>query len=424
MQVTVNEAAAALGISIDSVRARLRRGTLERKKVGRRVFVLLDPTATSRDQATTSQETSNATSELREFLASKDQEIDRLVAMLEGNPEAMNREFETAQKLNPEDRDVQSCLNEMDLEIEALVKSVQRTPDEASLRLRLAKRYLLLRDYERAAAQYESFVELKPDNAAGWNNLGICYNKLERLDEAIQAFETAIEHAPQQLHGYVNVADMYQKRGDLALTSEKLEKAVEISPPSEKALTYDKLARSYYLQKKYDLATETLEKALQFASNNPELRDYVQNRRDSDTHTQPREHRSGELPPLFQWSQANGLLFAEYLRGGHYERTQLQKTILAHGGNRSGFGGIDAPLVVGRKFIYRKTQPCLCLRRPVAGAGDRLRGQPGCEIASPRQIGEPEHQFHQRSVGLSGVQPLSSQPPHRPVLAHPRHLLQ
>jgi hypothetical protein len=99
MQVTVNEAAAALGISIDSVRARLRRGTLERKKVGRRVFVLLDPTATSRDQATTSQETSNATSELRELLASKDQEIARLVGQLEGEKaeriqllEALHRE--------------------------------------------------------------------------------------------------------------------------------------------------------------------------------------------------------------------------------------------------------------------------------------------------------------------------------------------
>jgi hypothetical protein len=99
MQVTVNEAAATLGISVDSVRARLRRGTLERKKVGRRVYVLMDPTATSRDQATTSQETSNATSELRELLASKDQEIARLVAMLEGEKaervqllEALHRE--------------------------------------------------------------------------------------------------------------------------------------------------------------------------------------------------------------------------------------------------------------------------------------------------------------------------------------------
>ncbi len=202
-----------------------------------------------------------------------------LLAMLEGDPEAMNREFDAAQKINPEDRDVESCLNEMKLEITALAEAVQRTPADASLRSRLAKRYLLLRDYQGAAEQYESFVALEPGNAAGWNNLGICYNSSEQFDKAIWAFEKAIEHNPRQVHGYVNVAGVYGKRGDWATASEKLEKAVVISPPSEKALIYDKLARSYVMQKKHNLALQMLEKALQFASNNPELRDYLQNRR-------------------------------------------------------------------------------------------------------------------------------------------------
>jgi len=72
-----------------------------------------------------------------------------LLAMLEGNPAIMNRRFEAAQKANPEDRDVQSCLDEMKAEITALAEAVQRTPADASLRSRLAKRYLLLRDYLR-----------------------------------------------------------------------------------------------------------------------------------------------------------------------------------------------------------------------------------------------------------------------------------
>ena len=160
-----------------------------------------------------------------------------LLAMLEGNPAIMNRRFEAAQKANPEDRDVQSCLDEMKAEITALAEAVQRTPAEASLRSRLAKRYLLLRDYERAAEHYESFVELEPKNAAGWNNMGICYNRSERFDKAIWAFE--------------------------------------------KALVYDKLARSYFMQNKHDLALEMLEKAIGFASNDPQLRSDLQSRRDS-----------------------------------------------------------------------------------------------------------------------------------------------
>jgi len=202
-----------------------------------------------------------------------------LLAMLEGNPAIMNRRFEAAQKANPEDRDVQSCLDEMKAEITALAEAVQRTPADASLRSRLAKRYLLLRDYERAAEHYESFVELEPKNAAGWNNMGICYNRSERFDKAIWAFEKAIEHNPQQLHAYVNLASVHEKRGDWVTACEKLEQAVLIGSACEKALVYDKLAR--FMQNKHDLALEMLEKAIGFASNDPQLRSDLQSRRDS-----------------------------------------------------------------------------------------------------------------------------------------------
>lgn len=203
-----------------------------------------------------------------------------LLAMLEGNPEKMNNEFEAAQKVNPEDRDVQSCLNELNAEITALAQAAQRTPADASLRSRLAKRYLLLRDYERAAEHYEHFVELEPRNAAGWNNLGICYNRSGRLDKAVGAFEQAIANDPQQEHGYVNAAVAYGKLGEWAIASEKLTKAALVSPPSQKAIIYDKLAQSYFMQNKYDLALQTLEKASDLASNDPGLRDYLQSRKD------------------------------------------------------------------------------------------------------------------------------------------------
>ncbi|MEA3227339.1 MAG: tetratricopeptide repeat protein, partial [Planctomycetota bacterium] len=192
----------------------------------------------------TDQDKQQATAAMDRYFSGTHHALLGLLAILEGNPEAMNREFEAAQKVNPEDRDVESCLNEMKLEIAALAEAVQQTPGDASLRSRLAKRYLLLRDYQSAAEQYEQFVGLEPGNAAGWNNLGICYNKSEQFDKAIWAFEKAIEHDPRQVHGYVNVASVYSKRGDWEKASEKLKKAVLISSPSDKALIYDKLARS------------------------------------------------------------------------------------------------------------------------------------------------------------------------------------
>ena len=203
-----------------------------------------------------------------------------LLAILQGDPEVMNREFEMALKANPLDRDVQSCLDELDRETAALLEAVERTPDQAPLRARLAKRYLLLRDYEHAAEQYVSFLELEPYNAAAWNNLGICRNRLEQPDLAIEAFQKAIEIDPRFVLAYVNLAGVHDKRGDVASASRMFEKAVAVCPDAERVQLSDALARSYFMQKKYDLSLKILEKAIEFASNNPQQRDYLENRRE------------------------------------------------------------------------------------------------------------------------------------------------
>jgi len=203
-----------------------------------------------------------------------------LVAMLQGDPDAMNLHFEAAQKTNPEDKDVESCLNELNNEIAALVKAVERTPEQVDLRSRLAKRYLLLRDYERAAEQYASFVELEPDNFAGWNNLGICYNRLDRYDRAIRAFERAIELNPGWIAAYVNLSGVYESREDLTAACRELEKALLVDSSSAAISIYDRLARLYFMQKEYDLALKTLERALASAEGDPDLRKFLENRKE------------------------------------------------------------------------------------------------------------------------------------------------
>ena len=174
-----------------------------------------------------------------------------LLGILLGDPQIMNTEFEKALQANPLDRDVQSCLDELNSEIKALVAAVERTPNKAILRSRLAKRYLLLRNYEAAGEQYRNYLELEPDSAAGWANLGFCYKGLEKFDEAIWALKKAIECDAELVPAYLNLADVY-----------------------------DRLARSYFMRKEYNLALETLEKALAVVPDDSDLRDYLENRRD------------------------------------------------------------------------------------------------------------------------------------------------
>ena len=199
----------------------------------------------------TEEESQQVKSTLEQFYTGTGYALRGLLGILQGDPQIMNTEFEKARQANPLDRDVQSCLDELDLEIKALVAAVERTPRKPILRSRLAKRYLLLRNYEAAGEQYRNFLELEPDSAAGWANLGFCYKGLEQFEEAIWALKKAIECDAELVPAYLNLADVY-----------------------------DRLARSYFMRKEYNLALETLEKALAVVPDDSDLRDYLENRRD------------------------------------------------------------------------------------------------------------------------------------------------
>jgi len=202
-----------------------------------------------------------------------------LVGMLQGDPEIMNRQFEMARKANPLDRDVENCLNELRSEIKMFVKAVERTPGNAPLRERLARRYLLVRDYQRAAEHYSAFLNLEPKNAGVWNNLGICYKKLEQFDKAVSAFQKAVEQDAGQMLAYFNLGEVQAKLGDFAASSQNYEKALMLCNPAMKTFIYDKLARAYFNQKQYLLALGAIEKALEHAPNDPALLEHLQSRR-------------------------------------------------------------------------------------------------------------------------------------------------
>lgn len=228
----------------------------------------------------TEEESEQVKATLEQYFKGTNHAMRGLLGILQGDPEIMNREFEMARKANPQDRDVESCLEELKLEIKALVEAVERTPWNATLRSRLAKRYLLLRDYERAAEEYSNFLKIEAHNAAAWNNLGTCYNKLEQFENAVQAFEKSIEQDAGMMSAYFNLGHAYGKLGDFAASSRNYEKALLLSPRSMKTYICDKLAQAYFMQKQYSLALDALEKAIELAGNDPDLNRYLQGRRE------------------------------------------------------------------------------------------------------------------------------------------------
>jgi tetratricopeptide (TPR) repeat protein len=229
----------------------------------------------------TEEESQQVQATLKRYFKGTGHALRGLLGILQGDPTTMELEFEKALKANPQDRDVDACRAELKSEIKALVSAVERMPRKAPLRARLAKRYLLERKYEQAAEQYVNFVKLEPGNAAVWNNLGICYNNMEQDAKAIDAFERAIKCDAGLVSAYLNLGDVYNRLGNFAACSQNYETALRLSPQSQTPYIYDKLARAYYRQKKYTLALGALEKAIQLASNDPALLNYLQERKEA-----------------------------------------------------------------------------------------------------------------------------------------------
>ena len=98
MQVTVAEAAATLGISEDAVRKRLKRGALKCEKRGRRVFVLMDPTASKTVQDKAGPASNNESNGLAAVIEAKNEEIARLVGLLERTSDEKDRLFQVVER--------------------------------------------------------------------------------------------------------------------------------------------------------------------------------------------------------------------------------------------------------------------------------------------------------------------------------------
>ncbi len=218
---------------------------------------------------------------LRQYFAGTGFALRALLGILQGDPEIMNNGFEMALKANPLDRDVQSCLDEIKTELAALVRAVERTPHSPDLQSRLAKRYLLLKDYERAAERFRAYVGLAPGSAAAWNNLGICYKKLDRLEMAVSAFERSIECDQNLLSAYFNLALAHIELGSLSQAVVNIDKALPLSRAPYKVLLYDKLAQVHMIQKRYDAALAAVEEALKLAPPDSAVYGELERRRES-----------------------------------------------------------------------------------------------------------------------------------------------
>lgn len=205
--------------------------------------------------------------------------------MQHGKKDEALDDFQAAQDADPSNADVYHhrgqlliLLNELERARADFDKAVELRPDFAiSLAQRCYANYrtaMAGADASRmhqAMAEFQKIIEKYPDCAEGFALYGQALAEHEEYEEAKRLFEKASELAPTNANIYVHKAllEAQSKNGDVGKSVEILEKALQIDPYCEFA--YEALGTTELQRGNIDRALELYEKAIAFARTDLEM---------------------------------------------------------------------------------------------------------------------------------------------------------
>jgi tetratricopeptide (TPR) repeat protein len=172
----------------------------------------------------------------------------------------------------------------------------QGSEDEARIELFLGEIATARNQYEQALSHYQRVVELLPDSAESWFDVGEAHRMLGNFEDAATSYKRAIELEPaNEDYYYSSLALMYRQNGQSSQAVETLEKGLQANPDS--AELHAARAIMYVESGNNSQAKISLEKA---ESLNPasELVQMVRQRLD--------ESRSGQAAPTKKPKKGSG----------------------------------------------------------------------------------------------------------------------
>jgi tetratricopeptide (TPR) repeat protein len=108
------------------------------------------------------------------------------------------------------------------------VPQVPGAPDEAAILYRNALAYHKEGSLEKAKELYEAALEISPNLASAWNNLGTIYMKERNYGGALRVLQRALRMKPDHADPYYNLACLYALQENVATSLSYLKKAVSV----------------------------------------------------------------------------------------------------------------------------------------------------------------------------------------------------
>ena len=94
----------------------------------------------------------------------------------------------------------------------------------------LAWKQLDGRQYQDALLNFQSAVQLKPDESSFFLGQGLVYYRLNESDRAVEPLKQAIDLDPKKPDAYKIIGDIYYQRNEMEMAAGYYEKALELDP--------------------------------------------------------------------------------------------------------------------------------------------------------------------------------------------------
>ena len=88
---------------------------------------------------------------------------------------------------------------------------------------------LLTKKYKKAISYYKKTIELRPNDAHAYNNMGNAHKEIGDFDRAIECYDSAISLKPDYASAHYNLGIVYQKKDDYSTALESYKMAARLA---------------------------------------------------------------------------------------------------------------------------------------------------------------------------------------------------
>jgi tetratricopeptide (TPR) repeat protein len=210
------------------------------------------------------------------------------------------RYYQKALKSNPEDVPTMGSIakiytdqGKLDKAIEMYTTAAAAAPDEkqkANLQSKLGAAYINSKKFGKSAEVFEQLIIAEPDKPAHHYNLGISYVQLKKPKDAIPPLMKVVELKPEFAAAYQQLGSCYNQVGQYGKAIETVKQGIAISDVTKQAGLHVTHAKSLEKLKRFDEAIVVLRKAV----SDPQYGDYAKKEIDRQRKLKEREEKIKE----------------------------------------------------------------------------------------------------------------------------------